>query len=80
MCGWREFMEDSILAVYPLCENEDLGLFGIFDGHGGILFSDVGPECAEFAKNNFTQLLVKNENYKAKKYEEALSETFIKLD
>lgn len=35
MCGWRSFMEDSVMAVYPFCQNEDLGLFGIFDGHGG---------------------------------------------
>jgi serine/threonine protein phosphatase PrpC len=28
-------MEDSILAIYPFCDSEDLGLFGIFDGHGG---------------------------------------------
>lgn len=39
-------MEDSILTVYPFCQNEDLGLFGVFDGHGGKFYIILGPECA----------------------------------
>ena len=42
MCGWRAFMEDSILSVYPFCQNEELGLFGIFDGHGGTPYLITG--------------------------------------
>lgn len=36
MCGWRPFMEDAHLAIDPFLNIEGMGLFGIFDGHGGI--------------------------------------------
>lgn len=35
MQGWRNTMEDAHIAVYPLEGEEDMGLFAVFDGHGG---------------------------------------------
>ena len=43
MCGWRMFMEDAHIAEYPFADHEGIGLFGIFDGHGGIFLSHLGP-------------------------------------
>lgn len=37
-----------------------MGLFAIFDGHGGNSLFILGPECAEYAKNHFAELLEKN--------------------
>lgn len=36
MRGWRNTMEDAHLAVYPLEGMEGMGLFAVFDGHGGM--------------------------------------------
>lgn len=41
------------------------GLFGVFDGHGGI-------EVAEFCSRNFEQTLRSNAHYKGMNYELAL--------
>lgn len=46
MIGWRQYMEDVILSIYPYCNNEDMGLFAIFDGHGGNYYFYSGPECS----------------------------------
>lgn len=50
-----------------------MSLFAVFDGHGG-------GEVARFAERHFAQELVNNENFPKKKYEQALSETFFKID
>jgi serine/threonine protein phosphatase PrpC len=34
-----------------------MGLFGIFDGHGGNIFFYLGPECAEYASKYFAEVL-----------------------
>ena len=34
MQGWRKTMEDSHICVTDL--GDDIALFGVFDGHGGI--------------------------------------------
>lgn len=57
-----------------------MGLFGVFDGHGGKLFLISGPESAEYAAKYFPTILQNNENFKQKKYEDALTETFVKID
>lgn len=33
--GWRIYMEDAHISQIPFTEKK-LGLFGVFDGHGGI--------------------------------------------
>jgi hypothetical protein len=39
-----------------------------------------GPESAEYAAKYFPTILQNNENFKQKKYEDALTETFVKID
>jgi serine/threonine protein phosphatase PrpC len=48
-------------------------LFAVFDGHGG-------NQVAEFVRDNFVNELKANKNYINEKYEDALTETFIKMD
>lgn len=48
-------------------------LFAVFDGHGG-------NQVAEFVRDNFVKELKVNRNYIDEKYEDALTETFIKMD
>lgn len=43
MQGWRKTMEDAII-IQEL--NENIYLFGIFDGHGG-------PEVAKYVEEHF---------------------------
>ena len=43
MCGWRMFMEDAHITEYPFAGHEGMGLFGIFDGHGGNFRNNLGP-------------------------------------
>lgn len=49
------------------------GLFGVFDGHGGI-------EVAEFCSRHFERALKENSNYLNNNFEVALQETFLKMD
>lgn len=51
MCGWREFMEDSILSLHPFANKQDLGLFAIFDGHGGNQTLIQGPNQQNLRRN-----------------------------
>ena len=39
MQGWRRSMEDSHIANLEL--GDGLAIFGVFDGHGGILFKSL---------------------------------------
>lgn len=48
-------------------------MFGVFDGHGG-------KEVAAFVEKHFIEELLKNKNFKEQKFEEALKETFLKMD
>lgn len=49
------------------------GLFGIFDGHGGI-------EVAEFCARHFETALKASPHYQALNFEVALQETFLRMD
>lgn len=71
MQGWRIEMEDSHI-VY---ENEATNtyIFGVFDGHGG-------REVAKFAAAHYQNVLLNNPNFKKKKYEDALKESFYEID
>jgi serine/threonine protein phosphatase PrpC len=37
MQGWRKRMEDAFLAEIDLGKDKNINIFGIFDGHGGII-------------------------------------------
>lgn len=49
------------------------GLFGIYDGHGGV-------EVAEFVSRNFEEAFRNSPYYKQMNYEMALQETFLRMD
>lgn len=40
-------------------------LFGIFDGHGGIMFHYLGPEVAQFVKRHFADELLTSQEFQA---------------
>ena len=54
-------------------KENNLHLFGVFDGHGG-------REVAQFTKNHYGELLRSNENFKSKKYDAALVDSFLQID
>jgi len=70
MQGWRKSQEDAHIAHLDL--DEDMSLFGVFDGHGG-------KEVSIFVKAVFKDELLKLESFKAKEYEKALKEVFKKM-
>ncbi|CAK89232.1 unnamed protein product (macronuclear) [Paramecium tetraurelia] len=69
--GWRRSMEDTHIFVCDLVPN--VSLFGIFDGHGG-------ADVAIFVQRHFTEELLRNNNFKDQNFEDALQETFLKMD
>lgn len=72
-------MEDAHIAKCPFTD-KNLGLFGVFDGHGGIILYQSGAECAAFVERHFAKELQDNANFKQGNYEKALKETFLKMD
>eukprot|EP00830_Metopus_es_P009425 TRINITY_DN1908_c0_g3_i3.p1 TRINITY_DN1908_c0_g3~~TRINITY_DN1908_c0_g3_i3.p1 ORF type:complete len:382 (+),score=62.13 TRINITY_DN1908_c0_g3_i3:98-1147(+) len=73
MQGWRINMEDAHLSISKFGGDPTACLFAVFDGHGGI-------EIAEFARLHFPEELLKNPDYIAGRFKEALSATFLKID
>jgi serine/threonine protein phosphatase PrpC len=71
MRGWRKVLEDTWVAYPDLVPG--VGLFAIFDGHGG-------PEIANFCKVHFVEEISKNINFHSGEYKIALEETFIAMD
>lgn len=71
MQGWRTSMEDAHSARINLIPG--VHLFCVFDGHGG---NEVSQFCAKY----FPDTLKENQNFKNKKYKEALVETFLAMD
>ncbi|MBS1889889.1 MAG: hypothetical protein JST59_01230 [Actinobacteria bacterium] len=71
MCGWRNYMEDAHITKATFAGG--MSLFAVFDGHGG-------GEVAKFTEKHFAEELLNNENFGKKKYEQALSDTFLKID
>ena len=56
-------MEDAHIAQAPFSDKK-LGLFGVFDGHGGTLFITSGAECAVFVERHFSKELKENAAFK----------------
>lgn len=72
MQGWRRTMEDATLAI-PNFNEQNSSLFGVMDGHGG-------PYISKFVASNFGHIFTNLSSYKNENYEQALIETFLKLD
>ncbi|KAI0152765.1 phosphatase 2C-like domain-containing protein [Xylariaceae sp. FL1272] len=82
MQGWRISMEDAHTTLLDLLtpQGDDqkshpsrLSFFGVFDGHGG-------DKVAQFAGKNITDILVKQDTFKAGNYEQALKDCFLATD
>lgn len=74
MQGWRVNMEDSHIAKFNVAKDlEDVHVFAVFDGHGG-------KEVARFVEKHFIEELLVNEAFKRQDFENALRETFLKMD
>lgn len=58
MQGWRLSMEDAHICNENI-DGNGVGLFAIFDGHGGI-------EAAKFCERHFMQSLLANQNFQKK--------------
>mmetsp|Transcript_673 Transcript_673/g.747 ORF Transcript_673/g.747 Transcript_673/m.747 type:complete len:301 (+) Transcript_673:60-962(+) len=71
MQGWRVNMEDSHIAKFNIVP--DVHIFGVFDGHGG-------KEVALFVEKHFIEELLANANFKNGVYDQALTETFLRMD
>jgi protein phosphatase 1G len=71
MQGWRVNMEDSHIAKFNIAP--DTHVFGVFDGHGG-------KEVARYVERHFVEELVKCPAFKKGEYENALNDTFLKID
>ena len=71
MQGWRNTMEDA--KITNLALDQDSMIFGVFDGHGG-------KEVAEFVTRHFCIELLNSRSYKEGNYEQALKETFLRMD
>lgn len=57
-------MEDAHLSIAPFSDKK-IGLFGVFDGHGG-------AQCAAFVERHFPTELKNNQNFKKGDFEKAL--------
>ena len=64
-------MEDAHIVNVDI--GNGIGLFAVFDGHGGI-------EVAKFCEAHFTQILLQNHHFQNKSYPKALEETFLEMD
>ena len=73
MQGWRDTMEDSVIAETCLGPDQNTHIFGVFDGHGG-------REISNFITNHFVEEFLKNPNYMKGDIKACLKETFINLD
>ena len=71
MQGWRNTMEDAKLSNVSL--DDSSMVFGVFDGHGG-------KEVAEFVSRHFCREILLTRSYQNSNYEQALKETFLRMD
>ncbi|CAE8715798.1 unnamed protein product, partial [Polarella glacialis] len=73
MQGWRDEMEDAHLALPDFDVGRGLGLFGVFDGHGG-------SAVAEIVAERLAETLRSLASYQEGRYPDALTEAFLALD
>ncbi|CAE8609262.1 unnamed protein product, partial [Polarella glacialis] len=67
MQGWRDEMEDAHLALPDFDVGRGLGLFGVFDGHGG-------SAVAEIVAERLAETLRSLASYQEGRYPDALTE------
>ena len=73
-------MQDAHIAIYPIEGQKDVGVFAVFDGHGGMLYDDIGPDVALYAKKYFMKCLMGSISFTKKDYQNALVSAFVTLD
>lgn len=73
MQGWRVSMEDAHTVKFNFGGKKDAAFFGVYDGHGGHKF-------AEYCSQHLHETLKSDRNFRSKKYEVALKNTFLGLD
>ena len=71
MQGWRSSNEDTHIALLDF--RPGFSLLAVFDGHGG-------AEVAKFCENHFVKELLKDSDFNAGNYEQALKNTFLTVD
>ncbi|MFH4982946.1 hypothetical protein AB6A40_009655 [Gnathostoma spinigerum] len=71
MQGWRINQEDAHNCILDF--DADCSLFAVYDGHGG-------SEVAQYTADNLPALLKSSETWKAKKYADAIEESFLEFD
>ena len=71
MQGWRRNMEDA--SIHEVDIGDENALFAVFDGHGGV-------EVSKYVEKIFISQLKNSKLYKEGRYEEALLETFRRVD
>lgn len=70
MQGWRVTMEDACITELDI---DNIACFGVFDGHGG-------KEVSIYTERHFCDELRRNSNFRTGKYEQALIDTFLRMD
>ena len=73
MQGWRKHMEDSHISDIGIGPNNQISLFGVFDGHGG-------KEVSLFVKKYFTPEFLNSKSFKIGNFKNCLIETFLRMD
>lgn len=71
MQGWRRNMEDAHLADPDF--HDGVGLFGVFDGHGG-------RGVSRFAAKELPRLIKDTDGWTTGNYQQALEQAFLRLD
>lgn len=66
-------MEDSHICAAAFHDQDDMSLFGVFDGHGG-------GEVAQFCAKYFMRELVASETFQIGDFDNALKQTFHQMD
>jgi len=71
MRGWRRKMEDAHMCILDL--DHQSSVFGVFDGHGG-------AGVSAFAVETIPGILKESDAYKAGRFHEALTHSFLETD
>ncbi|KAF4692339.1 Protein phosphatase 1G [Perkinsus olseni] len=71
MQGWRRSMEDGHVAHWD--KDKRVGIFGVFDGHGG-------RGAARFVAQKVIQAMVNSKAYQNNDYPRALHDAFMEVD
>ena len=74
-------MEDSHISAPNVLDG--VGVFGVFDGHGGkctCYANSLGREVALYVKERYLDELKKLDSFKRRDFSAALRESFIRID